>query len=131
MTERHLRGFSLIHLNDDDGGEGVDDHEMDMIPKELQFEEEKLQLKHFCRMAIREHLLKLDLHHHLFGRIPRLGLPSSLTSYLLFCMSLHDDDDDVDAAAAADDDGEKDDDGGIGGGFDDGDDGGNKNNDYR
>ena len=68
----------------------------DMIPKELQFEDEKLQLKHICRVAIREHLLKLDPHQHLFRRIPRLGLPSSLTSYLLFYMSLYDDVDDND-----------------------------------
>ena len=36
----------------------------------------------------------LDPHQHLFGRIPRLGIPSSLIDYLLFNVSLDDDDDD-------------------------------------
>ena len=58
------------------------------VPKYLKFEDVKLSLKHMCRMAIREYLLKLDQHHHLFGRIPRLGLPNALTQYLLFNMSL-------------------------------------------
>ena len=35
-------------------------------------------------MKIREHLLHLDPHTHLFGRVPRLGLPAALTDYLLF-----------------------------------------------
>ena len=55
---------------------------------ELNFEEEKLKLKHICREAIRKHLLKLDPHQHLFGRIPRLGLPNALNMYLLFSVSL-------------------------------------------
>ena len=41
-----------------------------------------------CRETVRKHLLKLDLHTNLFDRIPRLGLPSSLTEYLLYYMSL-------------------------------------------
>ena len=48
----------------------------------------KLNLKHLCREAIRKHLLKLDLHTHLFYRFPRLGLPSLLVEYLLYDMSL-------------------------------------------
>ena len=55
--------------------------------------EENLQfkLKHLCREAIRKHLLSLDPHSHLFGRVPRLGLPSLLNRYLLYDMSLDDD----------------------------------------
>ena len=53
--------------------------------------EQRLYLKHICREAIRKHLLKLEPHTHLFGRVPRLGLPSSLSRYLLYCMSLDDD----------------------------------------
>ena len=30
----------------------------------------RMQLKHICREAIRKHLLDLDSHQHLFGRIP-------------------------------------------------------------
>ena len=56
--------------------------------EELKFEEEKLELKHICREAIRKHLLKLDPHLNLFGRIPRLGLPNALNMYLLFNVSL-------------------------------------------
>ena len=48
----------------------------------------KLNLKKLCREAIRKHLLKLDPHSHLFGRVPRLGLPVSLTSYLLYNFTL-------------------------------------------
>ena len=85
-------------------GETLEGTEEQKIPEELKFEEEKLQLKHICRMAIREHLLKLDPHQHLFGRIPKLGLPSALNRYLLFNISLEksgeeeeeDDDDDSD-----------------------------------
>ena len=48
----------------------------------------KFYLKHLCREAIRKHLLNLDPHTHLFGRIPKIGLPKSLTEYLLYYMSL-------------------------------------------
>ena len=58
------------------------------IPEWLQHRDVKLQLKHICRQVIRKHLLELDQHQHLFGRIPRLGLPRSLMSYLLFEISL-------------------------------------------
>ena len=44
-----------------------------------------------CREAIREHLLKLDEHTHLFGRVTRLGLPAALVNYLVFDQSLDDD----------------------------------------
>ena len=74
-------------------GETLEGTEEDKIPEVLKFEEENLELKHICREAIRKHLLKLDPHQHLFGRIPKLGLPSILTEYLLFNQSLDDDDD--------------------------------------
>ena len=74
-------------------GETLDGTAEDKIPEELKFEEEKLELKHICREAIRKHLLKLDPHQHLFSRIPQLGLPSIVSEYLLFNQSLDDDDD--------------------------------------
>ena len=54
------------------------------------FENLRFDLKHLCRDAIRKHLLKLDAHTHLFGRVPRqgTGLPKPLVEYLLFRMSL-------------------------------------------
>ena len=58
-----------------------------------------LNLTSLCRQAIRKYLLNTNSHSHLFGRIPLLGLPSSLQSYLLFDVSLeetHQDSDDDD-----------------------------------
>ena len=57
------------------------------IPDCLQ-EPDDLQLQHICRNRIRNHLLELDSHSHLFGRIPRLGLPDPLIRYLLYHVSL-------------------------------------------
>ena len=48
----------------------------------------KLCLKHFCRRTIREYMIDLSPHSHLFGRIPELRLPSRMTRYLLYEMSL-------------------------------------------
>ena len=48
----------------------------------------KFYLKHLCREVVRKHLLDLDPHTNLFDRVPRLGLPKSLTEYLLYYMSL-------------------------------------------
>ena len=52
-----------------------------------------IQLKHICRKTIRKHLLDLDHHSNLFGRIPLLGLPKLLNIYLLYGESLDDDSD--------------------------------------
>ena len=49
-----------------------------------------LELRHICRTSIRNHLLQLDSHLHLFRRIPLLGLPDPLMRYLLYNMSLED-----------------------------------------
>ena len=67
------------------------------------FEALKLQLKHTCREAIRKyekyeirkHLLERDPHSNLFYNIRRLPLPSALTSYLLFDVSLEPEDDNL------------------------------------
>ena len=53
-------------------GEMLENVPEDKIPDCLKFEDSKLQLKHICREAIRKHLLELDPHQHLFGRIPKL-----------------------------------------------------------
>ena len=60
------------------------------VPGCLQFTGERLRLKHICRQAIRNHLLMLDRHQHLFVRVPMLGLPAALQSYVLFNTSLAD-----------------------------------------
>ena len=41
-----------------------------------------------CRKKIREHLLDLDPHTHLFSKVERLGLPAALVRYLVFDQSL-------------------------------------------
>ena len=58
------------------------------VPEYLQHADLKFCLKHHCREAIRKHLIKLNPHENLFGRIPKLGLPSSVEEYLLYNMSL-------------------------------------------
>ena len=67
-----------------------------LIPDYLQFPELKLCLKHMCRQTIRNHLLHLDPHSHLFHRIPQMDLDEILNSYLLYDVSLEDNNDQVD-----------------------------------
>ena len=55
------------------------------VPESLK---ETICFKNACREAIRNRFLELDPDSHLFDRIPRLELPSSVKSYLLFGMSL-------------------------------------------
>ena len=45
-------------------------------------------LKDQCRVSIRAHLLSIDLFSNLFVRVPKLGLPTLLTRYLLYHMAL-------------------------------------------
>ena len=66
MDRKELRKFVLQHLSDDDPS---------------------LCLKHACRRAIREHLLRMS-RVNLFFRVPQLGLPRSLVRYLLYGVSL-------------------------------------------
>ena len=46
--------------------------------------------------TIRIQLLHVDPHKHLFGRVPRLGLPSSLTKYVLYDQTLRENENDND-----------------------------------
>ena len=50
--------------------------------------QEKLTLKQLCCNVIRKHLIKLDSHSNLFGKIPQLGLSTALTAYMLYNVSL-------------------------------------------
>ena len=85
------------HSEDDDNFGGIARYFLDLKNRNL-------QLKHICREAIRKHLLDLDPHQHLFGRVPLLGLPELVSLYLLYDESLDDDNND--------DDGDDDDDNG-------------------
>ena len=70
---------------------GSRDNKRVTLPTFLQFNNDlKLCLKHQCREVIRRHLVFMNLHQNLFMTVPRLGLPSSLTSYLLYEISLPD-----------------------------------------
>ena len=75
-------------------GETLDGITDEKIQIYLIFGDDKLSLKHLSREAIRKHLLNLDPHTHLFSRVPRLGLPSLVTEYLLYDISLDSDIDD-------------------------------------
>ena len=66
------------------------------VPDYLLFKDLKLCLKHLCRRAVRKHLLNVDPHTHLFGRVPRLPLPSLVSDYLLYDLSLETDSEDND-----------------------------------
>ena len=58
------------------------------IPEYLKETNERFCLKHLCRETIRDRLVYLNPHLHLFGRISELGQPSLITRYLLYEMSL-------------------------------------------
>ena len=60
------------------------------VPEYLFHKELQMCLKHLCREAIRKHLLDVNPHEHLFGRVTMLGLPMLLTNYLVYEMSLDD-----------------------------------------
>ena len=72
-------------------GETLDETKL-QVPDYLKPQE--FNLKHLCRETIRKHLINIDPHQHLFGRIPQLGLPSLVTEYLLYDVSLDADLDD-------------------------------------
>ncbi len=48
--------------------------------------EDKFSLRHICRELIRHHLMKMN-SISLFVRVPQLGLPKSLASYLVYDVS--------------------------------------------
>ena len=51
-----------------------------------------VDLKDICRRVIRAHMIRIDPRVHLFHRIPKIGLPTLLVSYLLYNVSLSDTD---------------------------------------
>ena len=69
-------------------GEVLDDDLKETMQGLMELNDVKMQLKHICRETIRKHLLELDPHQHLFGRIPLLGMPEMIKEYLLYDKSL-------------------------------------------
>ena len=45
-----------------------------------------LSLKNICRKVIRKTLIEMNPRQNLFQTVPKLGLPSSLNDYLLYCI---------------------------------------------
>ena len=69
------------------GGYGQGFHRID-VPKFLtELMEPDLCLSDMCRNRIRKHLMKLS-NVNLFFRVPKLGLPDALQSFLLYDMSV-------------------------------------------
>ena len=68
-------------------GETIDETKF-QVPDYLKPPE--FSLKHLCRETIRKHLLDIDPHQNLFVRIPQFGLPSLISEYLLYNVSLDD-----------------------------------------
>ena len=86
-TSKKLAAVMLMYA----AGERISDLKHDQIDEALKQTQEMVQLKQICRRAIRQHLLQLDPHSHLFHRILLLGLPSF--QYLLFDASLDENND--------------------------------------
>ena len=58
------------------------------LPASLTANDLSIRLLPLCRETIRNHLMSLDPHTHLFIRVPKLGLPSLLRKYLLYDVAL-------------------------------------------
>ena len=70
-------------------GETIDESAVKRVPKYLQPEKD-INLLDICRGRIRQHLLTLDPHAHLFDRVPLLGLPATVTNFLVHNQTLDD-----------------------------------------
>ena len=60
------------------------------VPEYLKEANSGGSLSHKCRLLIRKHLIEMDSHKNLFHSVPRLGLPSTLSKYLLYDDPLYD-----------------------------------------
>lgn len=68
-------------------GQKLCDTDSSEAPHIIRYAEKDKNLKHLCRKAICQHFMKIKPNSHLFGQLPRLGLPSTLTAYLLYNIS--------------------------------------------
>ena len=87
-----LHDYFLYDQTLDDDVDDNDDDDAEMDQKLEVKQEVRLNLKHLCREAIREHLLRIS-DMQLFITVPTLGLPWNITDYLLYNKTLDDDDD--------------------------------------
>ena len=58
------------------------------IPEYLREQNKKICLMQMCRKVIREYLMKINPNQHLFHRVPQIGLPTVLSDYLLYGLSI-------------------------------------------
>ena len=73
-------------------GESVDQTKVKKVPHYLKPSAE-IYLKNICRETNRKHLLQMN-DVNLFVRVPQLGLPHLMTSYLLHDVTLDDEEED-------------------------------------
>ena len=71
---------------------GMHKYKTVILPRNLRRLKEEWCLKHLCRETIRNHLINLNPNLHLFDRVSKLGLPSLLTKFVLYNISLHSED---------------------------------------
>ena len=58
------------------------------IPEYLKEKNSKICLMQICRKVIRQYLVEISPNQHLFHRIPQIGLPTVLSDYLLYGLSI-------------------------------------------
>ena len=78
-----LRGARVIGRNPDESAIWEKN-----VPEYLLHPDERLNLKHICREAIRKQMIHADPLSHLFHRIPLLRMPASIHDILLYGLSL-------------------------------------------
>ena len=79
-------------------GEVTDERRKKRILKDYlnQKDQDKFSLKHLSREAVRKQMITAHPHDNLFQAVPKLGIPSTLESYLLYDVSLDDEFEDDD-----------------------------------
>ena len=111
-----------VERYDPDGEYGAHVDVADYLPNT---KPDLLELKHFCREAIRTQLIKANPHENMFIKIPQLNLPSSIEEYLLYDVALETqegEEDDEEEEESDDDDENEDDEENEGDNDNDGDD---------
>ena len=81
----------VVEDDDDDEDNDVHDNEKGEEIKMihcLKLEKSDLSLLGLCRVKVREYLIDVNPHLHLFEQVRQLELPTTLQEYLVYNMSL-------------------------------------------
>ena len=62
------------------------------VPRYLLEHEGDICLMQMCRKVIRQYIIAINPNQHLFHRVPQIGLPTMLSDYLLYDLSIDDED---------------------------------------